>query len=245
MYANDKIIKKVKGLLALANDTPNDEESQAAFLLAQKLMIKHNILQKDVDATIKSRKDGIDEVAVTSYKTLFWWEKTLAAIISKNFRVKSFYEPSLEDKYQYRAPYRIMFYGFGGDLELAKEMYLLAYEVLVFHTKKYVEESYAESQQPRDRYLTASLKASYTSGFLSGLEERFAEQVASLQKEYPLLVLIPHEVVEAYAEFSVGFGTASYGVPNAESAAAYSQGARDGRGVDFTRSSVGTAGGSF
>ncbi|QAW06651.1 DUF2786 domain-containing protein (plasmid) [Bacillus subtilis] len=40
---NEAIIKKVKGLLAIANDNKNDEESQSAFLLAQKLMIKHDI----------------------------------------------------------------------------------------------------------------------------------------------------------------------------------------------------------
>ncbi len=40
---NESIIKKIRGLLAIANDNKSDEESQSAFLLAQKLMIKHDI----------------------------------------------------------------------------------------------------------------------------------------------------------------------------------------------------------
>lgn len=90
MFTNDMIIKKVKGLLAIADDTLDDEESQAAFLLAQKLMIKHNVQQKDIDKSIKSKIDDIDAVPVTPFKTLFWWEKQLAGIISKNFRVKNY-----------------------------------------------------------------------------------------------------------------------------------------------------------
>jgi len=43
MNRNESIIKKIKGLLAIADDAKNDEESQSAFLLAQKLMIKHDI----------------------------------------------------------------------------------------------------------------------------------------------------------------------------------------------------------
>ncbi|RKJ45999.1 DUF2786 domain-containing protein, partial [Butyricicoccus sp. 1XD8-22] len=49
MERNDSIIKKIRGLLAIANDEKNDEESQTAFILAQKLMIKHNIVMGDIE----------------------------------------------------------------------------------------------------------------------------------------------------------------------------------------------------
>lgn len=39
----NKIIEKVRRLLALANDAPDDEEGQNAFLMAQRLMIKHKV----------------------------------------------------------------------------------------------------------------------------------------------------------------------------------------------------------
>lgn len=238
MSNNQKIIKKVKGLLALANDTPNDEESQAAFLLAQKLMIKHNVRQDEVDQLVASPVDQINGVPVTSYKTLYWWEKKLAEIISKNFRVKYYVTLSYKETINVRK--RIMFYGLDSDLELAREMYILAYEVLLFHSKRYIEASYHASGERRQRYLTESIKISYISGFLSGLEERFAQQVAALRKEYSLMVLIPKEVQEAYAEFSIDFVSHPYHMPNASIDAAYSQGAKDGQAVDFTHSTVGT-----
>ncbi|HAP3793174.1 TPA: DUF2786 domain-containing protein, partial [Enterococcus faecalis] len=46
---NKKIIKKIKGLLAISRDQKNDEESQSAFILAQKLMIQYNIDKNEVE----------------------------------------------------------------------------------------------------------------------------------------------------------------------------------------------------
>ena len=39
----EQVIEKIKKLLALANDNCNDNEAQAALLMAQKLMAKHNV----------------------------------------------------------------------------------------------------------------------------------------------------------------------------------------------------------
>ncbi|EIR3903414.1 DUF2786 domain-containing protein, partial [Enterococcus faecalis] len=120
---NKKIIKKIKGLLAISRDQKNDEESQSAFILAQKLMIQYNIDKNEVEElSVDSENDVIGEESVTIYKRLYWWERQLACIISENFRVKNF----LNNKYLGRQKKRrIVFYGFGRDLELAKEMYIL------------------------------------------------------------------------------------------------------------------------
>lgn len=45
---SNKIIDKVKNLLELAYDAPDDEEGQTALLMAQKLMVKHNLSLSDV-----------------------------------------------------------------------------------------------------------------------------------------------------------------------------------------------------
>lgn len=39
--ANEKIIKRVRDLLRLAKENRDDSEGQSAFILAQRLMIKH------------------------------------------------------------------------------------------------------------------------------------------------------------------------------------------------------------
>ena len=46
----EEIKDKVRNLLELAADAPDDAEGQTAFLLAQKLMAKHKIAEGDVTA---------------------------------------------------------------------------------------------------------------------------------------------------------------------------------------------------
>ncbi|WP_442773636.1 DUF2786 domain-containing protein [Lactococcus hircilactis] len=103
-----KIIKKVKGLLAIAKDEANDEECQSAFLLAQKLMIQYHIDQSEV---ADEMSDSISHRAVTVYKKLFWWEKELAGVISRNFRVKHFYSSKYVNKEDGQRKSCIKFYG--------------------------------------------------------------------------------------------------------------------------------------
>ena len=47
---SEKIIKKIKNLMELAQDNPSDEEGQSALLMAQKLMLKHDIHLAQVEA---------------------------------------------------------------------------------------------------------------------------------------------------------------------------------------------------
>ncbi|MFZ3656319.1 DUF2786 domain-containing protein [Enterococcus faecalis] len=85
---NKKIIKKIKGLLAISRDQKNDEESQSAFILAQKLMIQYNIDKNEVEELfVDFENDVIGEESVTIYKRLYWWERQLACIISENFLI--------------------------------------------------------------------------------------------------------------------------------------------------------------
>ena len=233
MDKNEKIIKKVQGLLALSRDHKNDEESQSAFIMAQKLMFKYNLSDIDIDDVDDNTvKRDMNKTAVTVWKRLFWWERQLAMTISKNFRVKNYIQSGYDEK-------RIMFFGYGGNLELAKEMYILAYDVLVYHYKQYIDKFYKENYVARTRYYTESIKSSYINGFLAGLEMRFEEQVAQLMKENALMVLIPEEVQDAYSEMSESWKVTHLSKPNPQIAEAYSSGVSDAKDVDFTRSTIG------
>lgn len=123
MERNESIIKKIKGLLAIADDSKNDEESQSAFVLAQKLMMKHDIQQSEVDTS--DDKQEITEGQATTYKKLFWWERRLARIISENFKVRYYYNNKIlyGESHTKRS---IIFFGFKSDVLLSKEMYILA-----------------------------------------------------------------------------------------------------------------------
>lgn len=235
---NEKIIRKVRGLLAIAQDERNDEESQSAFILAQKLMLQYGIQNSDIESqTNQQQTAAIQETAVTVYKRLFWWERHLAQIISKNFRVKYFLNSKMVERQQKR---QIIFYGLVSDLPLAKEIYLLAYEVLLFHSKTFVNQYYQQQgKSTRNRYVTESLKTSYMRGFLSGLDERFNEQVAVLREQYELLVLIPEVVEQAYEELSSHWGKPlALQAPNVNVLEAYQDGYLAGKKIDFMRQTL-------
>lgn len=230
------IVKKVKGLLAISKDKKNDEESQSAFILAQKLMIQYSINKYDVE-DFELSKEPIGEDNVTIYKKIFWWERYLSDIIAKNFKVKLYTSSKLFKGNRNRKT-KIVFYGLKKDLELAKEMYLLAYEVLLFHSREYINTFYKESESKRDRYITESIKSNYIRGFLEGLEGRFEEQVATLRKSYEVLVLIPKKVEDSFSEYSADFGKTIFSQPKITIEQVYIDGKNQAKEIDFTKSSI-------
>lgn len=232
---NDSIVTKIKGLLALANDHKDDAESQSAFIMAQKLMIKYDISSSE----IKERED-VREVLkgqATAYKTLYWWERQLANVITENFRVTWYYNSKTFEG-ENRKRRAIFFMGFESDVELAKEMYVLAYDVLTFYVRNFVGNYYKENYLDRERSFTAELKNSYTRGFLGGLEEKFEEQVSQMQQEYGLVRLVPAEVKEVYDEMFGGKKGLNWTLPSIKESEAYEKGYRDGNRVDYTKSTL-------
>lgn len=234
---NESIVKKIKGLLALANDKKDDEESQTAFIMAQKLMFKHNISMSAVEDH-SSEKLSINKDQVTVYKKLFWWEKDLSTIISKNFRVKAYINlRKLENDISRKGA--IIFLGFSSDVELAKEMYILAYDALKVYSNRFVDRYYEEGHyENRNRKATGKLKDSYMRGFLNGMSAKFDEQVKSMEQEYGLVVLMPVEVENAFNEMSKDFGKATYKSPPIEELEAYRKGMNDGNNIDYTKSTI-------
>lgn len=234
---NAKIIKKVKGLLAIAKDEKNDEESQSAFILAQKLMIQYDLDRQEVEESdYLSDFDKMNKESITIYKRLYWWERKLAIIIAENFKVKNYLNSKTIGKQRKR---KIMFFGYGRDLELAKEMYILAYDAILFHSKKFINDHYEITGLKRTTYMTNSIKISYIDGFINGLSKRFEEQVSVLREKYEIVSLIPEGVERAYTEMEKNFGAAaSFSAPQPEIVEAYVQGFNDGKDIDFTKSTL-------
>lgn len=232
---NEKIIRRVKGLLALSENNSNDEEAQSSFIMAQKLMAKYNISTTEIET--KNTSNNIDEGQATVYKKLFWWERELARIISGNFRVKYYYNNRILEN-EKKAKRAIVFMGFEEDIALAKEMYLLAYEVLVFYSKRYVDNWYQEENAMRMHRVTNILKNSYMRGFLYGLESKFEEQVEQLREENALMVLVPKEVEDKYEEMFEGKKGINLNIPDIEETEAFNIGYSEGNKVDYTKRTI-------
>lgn len=221
---NDRILKIVKDLLALAEDDERHvEESHNAFLKAQRLMVKYGIDPSEVTDQAETRE--ILEQSGTDYKRLFWWERELASIVARNFRCKHYYNGRyVEGKSQIQR--RIMFMGQEGDVELASEMYKLVVDAALFYTKRYMNQFDLKG---------TAIKNDYLRGFVDGLERKFEEQIE--QQEWGLVLVIPKEVEEKYAVKVTGKGI-PLTLPDLSSDEHYDKGFKDGKSIDYKKETI-------
>lgn len=158
---NNEIIEKIKKVLAMT-DSPYPEESQAAMLKAQELMLKNGLSISDIeDADKPKQKEVVDEIAYESIR-LKWWKKSLSGIIGNNFRC-----------HPYLGYHGVYFIGIKEDVEIAKNVYLYAVVVIEQLSREYAK---ANKKPGVDSRRT---KNTYILGFLEGLQDRFTEQVNS------------------------------------------------------------------
>lgn len=180
MNMESKIIEKVQNLLELAYDAPNDEEGQTALLMAQRLMVKHNLSMSDV--TTARKRDKIGETVGTWEYRLPWWQEKLAAILGENFRCQTVRRRLRDDGIT-----QIIFFGYQSDAELCTRVYEGAILYLKYRLKRLLP------TVTKSRW--KDYKKSYLLGFLEGLDHRFRNQVQS-SEEYALMVQVPEEVLE-------------------------------------------------
>ena len=86
----ETILTKVKKLLALAENNTSADESQNSFLKAQMLLLKHGLTMNDVADSNNTNTKNVLNTSIDESSRMLWWKKSLANIISNNFRCKSF-----------------------------------------------------------------------------------------------------------------------------------------------------------
>ena len=170
----EKMIEKVKKILALAENNPSQEEALSAALQAQRLMAKYNIHEDDVELD-EIKENEIDSVfSEQKHDSSFHsWRKQLATVIAKNFRCKCYLRRG-----------DVVFRGFKADAEIALEVYLALYAI----GDKLGSQKYKEELSR-----TGSGKGVYTSftlGFVLGVEEALNQQCTAL------LVITPTEFLK-------------------------------------------------
>lgn len=177
---NNKVIFKIQNLLELAYDAPNDEEGQTALLMAQKLMVKHNLSVSDLAAA--KPQNNIGETLGTREYRLPWWQEKLAAILGPNFRCRT-----IRRRYRKEGVTQMIFFGYHSDAELCSKVYEGAILYLKYRLKRLLP------TVPRAYW--KNYKKSYLLGFLEGIDQRFKEQSQS-SEEFSLMVQVPAEVLE-------------------------------------------------
>ena len=180
---NNKVIFKIQNLLELAYDAPNDEEGQTALLMAQKLMVKHNLSVSDIKA--HHMNDNIGETVGHWEYRMVWWKEKLAAILGENFRCKTIRRRLVE-----KGITQMIFFGYDTDAELCTKVYEGALLYLDYRLKQL----FPTVSKARWK----DYKKSYLLGFLDGLDQRFKNQTQS-SEEFALMVQVPAEVLEEQA----------------------------------------------
>lgn len=178
----EKMIEKIKKMMALADNNPSEEEALSVALQAHKLMVKYNIHEDEV--TLEEVKEDI--VSVFSQQKhnshLKAWRKQLGAVVASAFRCKC-----------YVSGQDVVFRGYREDAQIALDVYLMLYTVGNRLACDACKEPYETKGTVKGAY------NSYAYGFLHGVSDAFDQQCTAL------MIVIPKEVEEDWSAFSAGF----------------------------------------
>lgn len=217
--ALEKVINKIKKVLALSS-SPFPDEAQTAILKAQELMLQYGLSMTDIKLDNKENNKNVVDESAYEAKRLLWWKKNLTVIIGDNFRC---YPYILKSVYS-----RVCFIGLQEDVELAKEVYLYALDVI-----DYLSVQYAREHKHQAKISPNYLKNEYIMGFLDGLADKFRKQIDS--NESFALILVKDALVDAaYAKRNLKKGAKSR-IRIEQNENARTQGYNDGNNFDSNR----------
>ena len=107
-----RYIEKIRKLFALSSNNPSEEESMAAALQAQRLMVKYSIDPSEVEDGVETRVPVcVESEWIGDSRT---WRFQLATVVRRAFRCECHEEFGVA---RGRKVPRIVFYGFEGDAQ--------------------------------------------------------------------------------------------------------------------------------
>lgn len=212
----EKILTKIQNLFDLANNNSNENEAIAAAMKAQELMAKYNIelSQLNDDADKEMYKAVYENTSKHEMKN---WKTRLANVIARNFCCKYY-------MIQHgRGNSDVVFYGYKKDATIALEVFTFLYE----SGNKFAVRYY--NKRKKDGFNTKGLMNTYLLGFVAGIKDVLDKQCKAL------MIVIPKEVKDSYAEMSKDFGTKSTTVKTTMDHQAWSDGHYDGKATMSAR----------
>lgn len=184
---NENIINKIKNLLNMTvGNGCSENEANAAFELARKLMLKHKLEEKDLNTTTEIVTCEIDTINYS-----IPWIHYLFNVIALNFGVLK-YTIKISPKVSH-----IVLFGKIEDVTCVKEICKCAKEYAEQKANKYGIEH-------RKLFGTSKgYRSSWLYGFVSGLEDKYTEQNKSSQ--YELMVIVDKQVKSKFVDFTKNF----------------------------------------
>lgn len=218
--SKERIMSRIQKAMNLAKDESNSNEAQNAMLMAQRLMTKYDIEMSEVSSQTKKeeKKEMVDE-SITNRGRTPAWKASLAMVIGDNFKCYTY-------KNKGNGSSSIYFLGMKNDVVLAKEMFDFATIILEKTVKKYL---YQEKKIRGDKFYSTGLRNDYILGFISGLRDKFAEQVEELCLT-PMLAKDKELVSEFHSRgFSKGVSSS---IKRSHDKNAYQSGHKEGKSLN-------------
>jgi hypothetical protein len=189
MEAREKAKDKIKKLLTLAGNNPNENEAQSAILKAQQMLLEFKIEEHELEGEkapeitiIEARCDKASNTA---------WEMKIAHILEENFGVILFFKT----RGNVKTP---IFFGEEDKANICKSMYEFIAPWLNKRACNYA------TKIRNTEGIVKGVKQDFILGFLNGLADKFKEQVAT-SESYALVVVINPLVKNAYEDRSKDF----------------------------------------
>lgn len=211
----EKILEKIKNLLDLANNNPNENEAMSAALKAQELMAKYNIDTSAIESDASEKELYKAVYHDTGKHEMKKWKIGLAEVIARNFCCKVYF---IADHGK-----DVVFYGYKKDAKIAVEVFKFLYQTGNKLAVKYYTQCRKEGRNTR------GIMNTYLIGFRDGIKEVLDRQCTAL------MLVIPKEVSESYAEMTADWKTFSTSIRRANDNRAYDEGKRDGKDTATAR----------
>lgn len=210
----EKILEKVRKLLALVGNNPSQEEATAAALKAQQLISKYNLNLTDIEKETLEMSQAEYETGVDKS-----WKYGLANTVSDNFRVCCFWINRR----------KVVFYGYKQDVEVASQVFGFLFKTGERGARAACRVAYKE------RGTESGVYYSYTRGFTSGVKSALDAQSTSL------MIVTPKEVKESYETYKreaglVPLGGGRNGSEGGVNNSAFNKGRKDGKDAISQRS---------
>lgn len=179
------ITARIQKLLNLASSDV-EEEARTAMLKAQELMAAYDLSMEHIGALggpeSAVEPEVVEQVVEKRGRTVQYWQKMLAMVITRNFRCACLYR-------SYRNGTRdIVVVGVAEDVQACRETLVFSFQAAMNCWQRY-----RRGRTFRDRRATEAAKRDYMTGFAVGLRDAFAAQV----KE-KAIVLSRREQVQEY-----------------------------------------------
>lgn len=180
-----KIIERIRKLLAIAGDPSSPSEAENAMCKAQELLVRHRLTLRDVEA--RENEEKIDEISVYKASRASAWRWTLAAHIAEGFRCKGFSRKNWDSNTGQRYSH-IMFLGREEDVAVAQSVFEFACIV--------------GQELARNNPLGKVSSRSFLMGFAVGVGARLREQ-REKNAEWGIVLACDPQVEKAWSEMNL------------------------------------------